>query len=223
MRLTFDNLGEAAELERGTWSAGTPLGHHGSVTTVLPRLLDELDVHGLQATFFVEGINCELYPEALRGIASRGHELGVHGWRHEPWGQLPAGRERELLTRADGAFRALDLAPAGFRPPGGTATGQTAALLCELGYTYWSRAAPVGPAPGLDDLTFEWELVDAYWLMERFAEQRRGRGDPSDPPAPSAVGERLARARREDVVVLHPFLMLDDAWWEQVCRLLQLA
>jgi peptidoglycan/xylan/chitin deacetylase (PgdA/CDA1 family) len=223
VRLTFDNLGEAAELERGTWPTGMPLGHHASVTTVLPRLLDELDLRGLQATFFVEGINCELYPEALREIVARGHELGVHGWRHEPWAQLPADRERELLTRADRAFRALGLAPAGFRPPGGAATGQTAALLGELGYTYWSRAAPVSPAPGLDDLTFEWELVDAYWLMERFAGQRRARGDPGDAPAPSAVGERLARACPDDVLVLHPFLMLDEAWWEQVCRLLQLA
>jgi peptidoglycan/xylan/chitin deacetylase (PgdA/CDA1 family) len=223
VRLTFDNLGEAAELERGTWPAGEPLGHHRSVTTVLPRLLDELDVHGLRATFFVEGINCELYPEALVGIAARGHELGVHGWCHEPWAQLPADRERELLTRADRAFRALGLAPAGFRPPGGAATGQTAALLGELGYTYWSRAAPVSPAPGLDDLTFDWDLVDAYWLMERFADQRRERGDSGDPRGPSAVGKRLARARPEDVLVLHPFLMLDEAWWEQVCRLLQLA
>jgi peptidoglycan/xylan/chitin deacetylase (PgdA/CDA1 family) len=223
VRLTFDNLGEAAELERGTWPAGEPLGHHRSVTTVLPRLLDELDVHSLQATFFVEGINCELYPEALREIAARGHELGVHGWRHELWGQLPADRERELLTRADGAFRSLELAPSGFRPPGGAATGQTAALLGELGYAYWSRAAPVTPAPGLDDLTFEWELVDAYWLMERFADQRRARGDPDEALTPSAVGERLARGRPAEVLVLHPFLMLDEAWWEQVCRLLQLA
>jgi peptidoglycan/xylan/chitin deacetylase (PgdA/CDA1 family) len=223
VRLTFDNLGEAAELERGTWPAAEPLGHHRSVTTVLPRLLDDLDVHGLQATFFVEGINCELYPEALREITARGHELGVHGWRHEPWAQLPADRERELLMRADGAFRELGLAPSGFRPPGGGVTGQTAALLGELGYTYWSRAAPVSPAPGLSDLTFEWDLVDAYWLMERFADQRRARGDPSDPPAPSAVGERLARAARGDVLVLHPFLMLDEAWSEQVRRLLELA
>jgi peptidoglycan/xylan/chitin deacetylase (PgdA/CDA1 family) len=223
VRLTFDNLGEAAELERGTWPAGEPLGHHRSVTTVLPRLLDELDVHGLQATFFIEGINCELYPEALHEIAARGHELGVHGWCHEPWAQLPADRERELLTRADGAFRALELVPGGFRPPGGAATEQTAGLLGELGYTYWSRSAPVSPVPGLGDLTFDWGLVDAYWLMDRFAHQRRARGDSSDPLAPSAVGERLARAGADEVLVLHPFLMLDEAWWEQVCRLLQIA
>lgn len=222
MRLTFDNLGEASELERGTWPPGEPLGRHRSVTTALPRLLDELDVHRLRATFFVEGINCEMYPGTMLEIAARGHQLGVHGWRHEPWAQLPADRERELLTRADRAFRELGVAPSGFRPPGGAVTAQTAALLRELGYTYWSRAAPAVPAPGLDDLTFEWRLVDAYWLMESFADQRRASGDPGEPLAPAALGERLAVARSEDVLILHPFLMLDEPWWEQVRGLLEL-
>jgi peptidoglycan/xylan/chitin deacetylase (PgdA/CDA1 family) len=223
VRLTFDNLGEAAELERGTWPADAPLGRHRSVTDVLPRLLTKLDARGLRATFFVEGINCELYPEALREIDARGHVVGVHGWRHEAWAQLPAARERERLLRADRAFRDLGLAPRGFRPPGGAVTAQTAALLGELGYTWWSRAAPAIPVSGLDDLTFEWDRVDAYWLMERFADRRRVRGDPGEPMAPSALGERLARAGRGEVLVLHPFLMLDEAWWEQVCRLLELV
>jgi len=77
--LTFDNLGEASELERGTWPADARLGQHESVRGALPRLLDELDSFGLLATFFVEGINCELYPDAVREIATRGHEVGMHG------------------------------------------------------------------------------------------------------------------------------------------------
>ena len=35
--VTFDNLGEAAELERGTWPEGAPLGEHPSVRECLPR------------------------------------------------------------------------------------------------------------------------------------------------------------------------------------------
>ena len=70
--LTFDNLGEAADLERG----GEPRGDHPSVTVVLPRLLDALDEHRLRVTFFVEGVNTDLYPDAVREIARRGHELG---------------------------------------------------------------------------------------------------------------------------------------------------
>jgi len=48
--LTFDNFGEAAEIEQGTWPAGAPRGRHPSVTQVLPRLLDLLDAIALRAT-----------------------------------------------------------------------------------------------------------------------------------------------------------------------------
>src|SRR5262249_51170155 len=75
--LTFDNLGEASELERGTRDERFPLGRHPSVTDALPRLLDELGRLQLRATFFIEGINCELNPDAVRAIAARGHEVGV--------------------------------------------------------------------------------------------------------------------------------------------------
>lgn len=103
--LTFDNLGEATELERGSWPADAPLGHHRSVTVALPRLLEELDAHELTATFFVEAINCELYPEALLEIARRGHELGHHGWRHETWAELSVERERARRARRSYASR----------------------------------------------------------------------------------------------------------------------
>jgi len=225
--LTFDNLGEASELERGTWPQGEPVGRHPSVTEVLPPLLSELARRELTATFFVEAINCEMYPDALHEIAARGHELGVHGWRHEPWGELSAERERELLTRATEAFATLGLPARGFRPPGGAATGATADLLVELGYTWWSPERAVAGHPELVRRAFDWDLVDAYHLMALFADLRRERGDPAQPLAPAQAAERFARrlARRRsgderDVVVLHPFLMLDPAWFAQVRELL---
>src|SRR3954466_672404 len=97
--VTFDNLGEAAEIEGGTWPDDQPLGEHFSVVEILPRLLGRLDAHGLQATFFVEAINAEINPAALVSIRDAGHELACHAWRHENWGALEAERERELLER----------------------------------------------------------------------------------------------------------------------------
>jgi hypothetical protein len=49
--VTFDNLGEAADLERGLWPEREPLGRHFSVKRVLPRILGILEELGLQATF----------------------------------------------------------------------------------------------------------------------------------------------------------------------------
>ncbi len=116
--LTFDNFGEASALERGTHDPRIPLGVDPSVTEALPWLLAELERNRLTATFFVEAINCELYPRALQTIVARGHELGVHGWRHEAWAQLAPGSERELLHRSTRAFRAAGLPVSSFRPPG---------------------------------------------------------------------------------------------------------
>jgi peptidoglycan/xylan/chitin deacetylase (PgdA/CDA1 family) len=210
--LTFDNLGEASELERGTWDG--PLGRHESVTVALPRLLDELDALGLTATFFVEGLNCELYPEAVTEIAARGHELGVHGWRHEHWADVPAERERELLARARDAFASLGHEALAFRPPGGNPSAATARLLEELGYRWWSPAAGASGGPRLTP--FEWELVDAYHLMERFG----------TPVRPTEAAERMTRRVAEapngtQVVVLHPFLMLEPGWWDGAQRVLR--
>ena len=92
LSLSFDNLGEAAELELGAIEPGAPPGNHFTATETLPALLDRLDERGIAATFFVEGINAEIYPELLREIAARGHELALHAWRHEQWGELSSRR-----------------------------------------------------------------------------------------------------------------------------------
>jgi peptidoglycan/xylan/chitin deacetylase (PgdA/CDA1 family) len=227
--LTFDNLGEASALQRGTWNPQTPLGSDPSVTRALPWLLDALDHSGLRATFFVEAINCELNPEAIRTISARGHELGVHGWEHEAWGELDASTERELLERAIRAFAALGLSPRGFRPPGGALTARTPALLRELGFAWCSPASDGRRArepiiDGLAVIPFDWELVDAYHLMERFADLRERRGDSRAPLSAGAAGERMAAALRagtgERTVIMHPFLMLAPAWRGEVGRLL---
>ena len=188
--LTFDNLGEASALERGTWNAGTPLGADPSVTRALPRLLDALDARGLTATFFVEAVNCELNPEALRTIVSRGHELGMHGWHHEQWGELEPAQERDLLARTARVFASAGLVVRGFRPPGGELTPHTPALLREHGFAWCSPAGEDPPSVrgGLAFVPFAWDLVDAYHLMERFAPCASAAVGPpvrSGPPRPA--------------------------------------
>ena len=228
--LTFDNLGEASELERGTWPVGAPPRSHPSVTTVLPRLLGALEAHGLQATFCVEAINCELYPDALLEIAQRGHELAHHGWRHELWGRLSAQQERDALTRGRQAFRGLGLDVRGFRPPGGELTDRSPELLREAGMRWCSPAGGASEVrDGLAYVPFDWPLVDAYHLMERFAELRERHGDPAAVLEPELLADRvegvleaLATRGGQRTLILHPFLMLDEAWFAGVERLLEL-
>src|SRR4051812_1650127 len=137
--VTFDNLGEAAELERGTWPEGRPLGEHFSVREALPQIVERLARHDLRATFFAEGLNGELYPEVLEALRAAGHEVACHGWRHEPWHGV--ADERGRLERARGALGG----PIGFRPPGGRLHPQAPPLLSGLGYRH---SSPAGTRPG---------------------------------------------------------------------------
>ena len=146
------------------------------------------------------------------------------------WGALDPGAERELLERAVRAFAALGLSARGFRPPGGELTAHTPALLRELGFE-WCSPAHDGQggwdliSDGLVVVPFDWELVDAYHLMERFGDLRERRGDGRVAIEAAPAAERMWAAVRGGAgvrtVIMHPFLMLDPAWRDQVQRLLE--
>lgn len=210
LALTFDNLGEAADLERGQRSCGP----HPSVA-VLPWLLDALDARGLRATFFVEAINAEQRPDTLRAIAARGHEVACHAWRHERWDALAPDAEAWTLTRSVAALRAIGLDVRGFRPPGGELNAGTPALLRAHGLDWCSpHGARAERRPdGLAVLPFAWPLVDAYHRLEHFARLRVAHGDAATPLGAAAAADRLeaelARAPDLACLVLHPFLAAD--------------
>jgi peptidoglycan/xylan/chitin deacetylase (PgdA/CDA1 family) len=211
--LSFDNLGEAADLERAPGEP-PPSRDHPSVTEALPRLLDRLAALDLRATFFVEALNAELYPQALRDIAAAGHEVGMHGWRHERWDALSSAEEDELLDRGLHALTGLGLDIEGFRPPGGALGPRSATALATRGLRWCSpEGTHAARANGIACLPFRWQLVDAYHRMESFAERRVRLGDGARPATPRQAADALIEAldARSDgpvVVILHPFLML---------------
>lgn len=54
-------------------------GPHPDLT---PPILDALDRYGVKGTFMVMGHCAERYPDILREVVARGHEVGHHTWRH---------------------------------------------------------------------------------------------------------------------------------------------
>ena len=211
--LTFDNLGEVTDLERGEWPDDEPLGHHFSVTRALPRILELLDELGLHATFFVEGLNTELYPDTLRELDAAGHEVAYHGWRHEPWAGLDPGTEWELLERGVRRMGDLGIELAGFRPPGGDLTSASLELLRDLGFAYCSPAGAGVRGGDVVVLPFHWRLLDAFHYLPRFAPRRErelGSGEPLSPERLRATVfaalEEAVRERGFLSLLFHPFL-----------------
>lgn len=216
LSLTFDNLGEAAELEMGALPADALLGEHVTATEVVPGLLDRLAERGLAATFFVEGLNTELYPELLREIVARGHEVAYHAWRHEQWDGMSAAGQAENLARGVAAFERIGLDISGLRPPGGRLGPGDTAVLRDAGLRYCSPAgAGAGVEGGIALLPFQWRHLDASCVLPPLAEAREQMTGSPDPVEPEAFVASLAAeidglaAGGYMAIVLHPFML---AW-----------
>jgi peptidoglycan/xylan/chitin deacetylase (PgdA/CDA1 family) len=136
-----------------------------------------LDRHRVRGTFFLEGRHGEEDPATVAEVVGRGHELGMHGWAHEPWAELAPGEERRLAERATAALAdAAGVAPVGFRAPGGARTDRTAALLAELGYrvdaSLGDGMTPAVLTDGVAQVPFVWGGVDGAFYL---------RSEPADP------------------------------------------
>lgn len=215
LSLTFDNLGEAAELEMGALPADAPLGRHETALEVLPRLLGQLEERELTATFFVEGLNAEIYPDLLREVDERGHEVAFHAWRHEQWDQLSAVEQAANLERGIAAFGQLGLEIAGLRPPGGQLGEGGTRVLREASLHY---CAPAGAGAGFEDgvalLPFQWPHVDASCVLPPLGSAREQISGSRDPIEAARFGAwleaeigRLARDGGYMAIVLHPFML----------------
>jgi peptidoglycan/xylan/chitin deacetylase (PgdA/CDA1 family) len=214
LSLTFDNLGEAAEIGTGARDPSLPLGGHPTATAALPEILAALAARELRATFFVEGLNAEVYPELLRQIDAEGHEVAYHAWTHEQWADLSAPAQAENLARGVAAFAGIGLRPAGMRPPGGGLGDVGARVLREAGLGYCSPAgAGAGALDGLAMLGFQWRHVDAACVLPGLGAVRAEIGGSDDPLGPDAFLEhleaellRLPSDGGYATFVLHPFL-----------------
>jgi peptidoglycan/xylan/chitin deacetylase (PgdA/CDA1 family) len=229
--ITLDNMGEAAELHRGPWPENQPIGQHYSVTESLPPMLDLFDEYSVRATYFIEGWNTSVYPDILRELAQRGHEIAFHGWQHENWSELDAGGEEASMARNVDAFASIGVELRGFRPPGGLLTSASLELLRAYGIDYCS---PAGERPAIADdtvvLPFEWRGIDAYYYSEGFASLREVKGDTSEPLTPgylideiSALVDRTKRTGGYTALLFHPFLENTPARFDAMARIIEMV
>ncbi|HWP58157.1 MAG TPA: polysaccharide deacetylase family protein [Candidatus Acidoferrales bacterium] len=143
------------------------------------RILRILDEEAVRATFLTCGAIAERYPEAVKAIVQKGHEVAGHGYHHEVARDLSKEEERDVIKRTvDMIFNRTGKRPAGWRSC--TQSPNSLELLMEQGFLWNSNSFAY-------DLPFVW-IQGEHKLVELprhpFGDGRiygqRDSGKPSD-------------------------------------------
>jgi len=114
-------------------------------------ILDLLDRHKVEATFFMLGWIAERVPSLVAAIESRGHEIAVHGYAHRTITTMtPREFEDDLKKAIDIIGKQACGAIRGFRAPSFSVTAQTLwalPILARNGLQYDSSIFPLGLHP----------------------------------------------------------------------------
>jgi polysaccharide deacetylase family protein (PEP-CTERM system associated) len=121
------------------------------------RLLDIFQKHQLEATFFVLGWVADRFPDLVREIERRGHEVATHGYSHRLLTQMEPHEFRADLQRSLEVLAKITSEEVrGFRAPSFSVTRKTlwaVDILKESGIRYDSSVFPVRfhPEYGIPD------------------------------------------------------------------------
>lgn len=103
----------------------------------VPRILDLLDRHAIQASFFVPGFTAERHPDLLRDMIARGHEVGHHGYLHERPDFVDEAEEERIMVRGLDVLESITgRRPRGYRSPAWELKPTSPALLKKYGFVY---------------------------------------------------------------------------------------
>jgi peptidoglycan/xylan/chitin deacetylase (PgdA/CDA1 family) len=140
---------------------------------------------GIRATLFVQGDLVERCADGLRALGP-GHELGLHGHAHEPWGaswfideRLPSvGERKSLISESLNAFtRAGFPRPLSFRAPNMVIDAESLRILREGGFTadssfpsYAGGLPLAGMREGLAEIPVSFDPMPLFgrFLMARY-------------------------------------------------------
>ena len=119
------------------------------------KILDLLDQYGAKATFFLVGIWVDKYPELVKEIAERGHEIGNHSNSHAHFTQISDSKIHAELDACSDKIEALTgTRPTLFRPPYGDYDSKVITVVRDEGYeaVQWSIDSLDWKNRGVSDL-----------------------------------------------------------------------
>lgn len=125
-----------AHAQAGTVALTFDDGPSGRFTRAL---LDGLEQRQVKATFLLCGYRLKDYPKEAKRILAEGHEIGLHGYSHDPMNAM-SRRELERELKDNLALLPQGCKPVFLRPPGGASnkTVRDTARDLGLGILNWS-------------------------------------------------------------------------------------
>lgn len=101
------------------------------------RLLDLFDKYQLKTTWFIPGHSIETFPEQMKEVVKRGHEVGAHGYSHENPIAMTPQQEEEVLLKSITLIEELSgKKPTGYVAPWWEFSNVTNELLHKHGIKY---------------------------------------------------------------------------------------
>jgi len=102
-----------------------------------PRLLDLFDKLGIKTTWFIPGHSAETFPDQMKDVARRGHEIGIHGYTHENPIAMTREQEEEVLDKCISLITEISgKRPTGYVAPWWEFSNVTNELLLKKGIKY---------------------------------------------------------------------------------------
>ena len=90
-------------------------------------ILEILDEYDVKVTFFMLGKLVKTYPDYVRKVYSRGHEVANHSYSHETLTKLSLEKAKKQMDDADAAIKeAIGIEASVYRAPGGSINEKTA-------------------------------------------------------------------------------------------------
>lgn len=112
----------------------------------MPAMLDLYEKHGVKSTFFFTGYIAEKYPDIVRMILGKGHEVASHGYSHKEdnaFDVMSYEKQVEHLKKAKGILESIAGGKViSFRAPALRVNRDTPKALLETGFEIDSSISP---------------------------------------------------------------------------------
>ncbi len=112
----------------------------------IPRIMEVLEKHNVRGTWFTPGVIADTYPELIRELADKGHEIAHHGYFHECPASMTKAQEKASFVKG---IKAIERATGGKKPVGyrvpfeipnaSDISTSTIKIMMDLGFKYISQ------------------------------------------------------------------------------------